>query len=207
MILPACKKTYQEKVVLDLPKIELENGSLLAICGHNGSGKTTYGKVLAGILPADEKPDLKEELHVGYMSQIALAFALSVKNNLMQNADKTKSKAENEARAMKLLEDIGLEELAGKNAKKLSGGETQRMSLARILMKPYDLLILDEPTASMDREAVPLAEELIRNYRKETGCTLILITHSQEQAERMADSFLLLEDGKIKESKGVRKTE
>ena len=204
MVIPACKKTYQEKIVLDLPEMEVPEGGLIAVCGHNGSGKSTFGKILAGIVPADDRKERNKEQRVGYMSQNSVAFHLSVKNNLMQNADKQKSKTENEKRAKKLLEDIGLSDCAGKNAKKLSGGETQRMSLARILMKPYDLLILDEPTASMDRDGVPLAEAMIRNYQKETGCTIFLITHSKEQAERMADALLTLEYGEAKETQGIQ---
>ncbi len=198
MILPPLKKTYQDRIVLDLPEMELPEGKVIAVFGHNGSGKSTFGKILAGIIPADEKVRIPEEYRVGYMSQTALPFLLSVKKNLMLNADRGKSKQENEARAMELLSFLGLEAYAGKNAKKLSGGETQRMALARILMKPYDLLILDEPTASLDREGIPLAEELIRRYHEETEGTILLITHSKEQAERMAGETLYLEDGKLK---------
>ena len=70
-------------------------------------------------------------------------------------------------------------------------------------MKPYDLLILDEPTASMDPDTVLRAEEVILRYQKETGCTLILITHSPEQAKRMANAYLYLVAGKVQESQGI----
>lgn len=59
------------------------------------------------------------------------------------------------------------------------------MALARILMKDYDLLILDEPTASMDQASIPAAEKMISEYRERTGCTVLLITHSSEQAQRI----------------------
>lgn len=197
MKIPAIKKTYQDQVVLDLPEMEFEEGSVLAIFGANGSGKSTFAKILAGIEQSDDRKIIAPDRTVGYMNQQTLAFRLSVKNNLMQNGDPKRSRSENMARADLLLEQIGLAADAGKNARKLSGGQRQRMGLARLLMKPYDILILDEPTASMDRDAVPLAEELIRNYHKENKGILILITHSMEQAERMADTFLYLEDGKM----------
>ncbi len=197
MKIPAIKKTYQDQVVLDLPEMEFEEGSVLAIFGANGSGKSTFAKILAGIEQSDDRKIIAPDRTVGYMNQQTLAFRLSVKNNLMQNGDPKRSRSENMACADLLLEQIGLAADAGKNARKLSGGQRQRMGLARLLMKPYDILILDEPTASMDRDAVPLAEELIRNYHKENKGILILITHSMEQAERMADTFLYLEDGKM----------
>lgn len=200
MKIPSMKKTYQGQVVLDLPEIELAEGSVIAICGANGSGKSTFAKILAGIEQADDRKVFTPGRTVGYMSQQTLAFRLSVKNNLMQNADPKRSRSENLARADWLLEQIGLSADAGKNAQKLSGGQRQRMGLARLLMKPYDILILDEPTASMDRDAHPLAEKLIRSYHEEAGGILILITHLPDQAERMADTFLYLEDGKLKTS-------
>ena len=203
MILPALKKTYQGQVVLDIPSIEIADGSIVAICGQNGSGKSTLAKILAGI----EKPDTeaKQELsaspdHVGYLPQQSYAFHMSVRSNILLNKDPKKTKQENVAQAEALLQKIGLENMAKKNAKKLSGGETQKMALARLLMKPYKLLILDEPTASMDTASLPTAEEIIRDYQSRTGCTILIITHSPEQAQRLAGQIIQLEDGKQRTS-------
>ena len=203
MILPALKKTYQGQVVLDIPSIEIADGSIVAICGQNGSGKSTLAKILAGI----EKPDTeaKPEVsaspdHVGYLPQQSYAFHMSVRSNILLNKDPKKTKQENVAQAEALLQKIGLENMAKKNAKKLSGGETQKMALARLLMKPYDLLILDEPTASMDTASLPTAEEIIRDYQSRTGCTILIITHSPEQAQRLAGQIIQLEDGKQRTS-------
>ena len=200
MILPALKKTYQGQVVLDIPSIEIADGSIVAICGQNGSGKSTLAKILAGI----EKPDTetKQELsaspdHVGYLPQQSYAFHMSVRSNILLNKDPKKTKQENVAQAEALLQKIGLENMAKKNAKKLSGGETQKMALARLLMKPYKLLILDEPTASMDTASLPTAEEIIRDYQSRTGCTILIITHSPEQAQRLSGQIIQLEDGKL----------
>ena len=203
MILPALKKTYQGQVVLDIPSIEIADGSIVAICGQNGSGKSTLAKILAGI----EKPDTetKQEVsaspdRVGYLPQQSYAFHMSVRSNILLNKDPKKTKQENVAQAEALLQKIGLESMAKKNAKKLSGGETQKMALVRLLMKPYDLLILDEPTASMDTASLPTAEEIIRDYQSRTGCTILIITHSPEQAQRLAGQIIQLEDGKQRTS-------
>ena len=204
MILPALKKTFQGQVVLDIPSIEITDGSIVAICGQNGSGKSTLAKILAGI----EKPDTavssgalphsaSAKCTVGYLPQQSYAFHMSVRSNILLNKDPKKTAQENAAQARTLLQKIGLESMAKKNAKKLSGGESQKMALARLLMKPYDLLILDEPTASMDTSSLPTAEALIRDYQSRTGCTILIITHSPEQAQRLASQIIRLEGGKL----------
>ena len=204
MILPALKKTFQGQVVLDIPSIEITDGSIVAICGQNGSGKSTLAKILAGI----EKPDTavssgalphsaSAKCTVGYLPQQSYAFHMSVRSNILLNKDPKKTAQENAAQAEALLQKIGLENMAKKNAKKLSGGETQKMALARLLMKPYDLLILDEPTASMDTASLPTAEALIRDYQSHTGCTILIITHSPEQAQRLTSQIIRLEGGKL----------
>ena len=198
MILPALKKTYQGQLVLDIPSMEIADGSITAICGQNGSGKSTLAKILAGI----EKPDdgtvtSATAKSVGYLPQQSYAFHMSITSNLMLNKDPKKTKQENLANAQQLLKEIGLESMAKKNAKKLSGGETQKMALARLLMKSYDMIILDEPTASMDTASIPTAEKMICDYQRRTGCTILIITHSPEQAQRLASHTIRLEGGKL----------
>ena len=198
MILPALKKTYQGQLVLDIPSMEIADGSITAICGQNGSGKSTLAKILAGI----EKPDdgtvtSATAKSVGYLPQQSYAFHMSITSNLMLNKDPKKTKQENLANAQQLLKEIGLESMAKKNAKKLSGGETQKMALTRLLMKSYDMIILDEPTASMDTASIPTAEKMICDYQRRTGCTILIITHSPEQAQRLAGRTIRLEGGKL----------
>ena len=98
---------------------------------------------------------------------------------------------------------LSLTDLKGKRADRLSGGETARMAMARLMMKRYDVVILDEPTAAMDMETTSAAEELILKYAKDTGCILILVTHSLQQARRVADEALYFHKGKLLESGGA----
>ena len=192
MIIPAMKKTYKGQLVLDFPETEIRDGSIVAIRGENGSGKTTLAKLLAGIEKNDEGKHPNTGKTTGYLTQTPYAFKLSVKNNLLQNADKSLSREENKQRADKLIKALGIEQLSGKNAQKLSGGETARMSLARLLMKKYELLILDEPTAAVDVASVEKVEQTILDYHEETGCTILIITHSEEQADRLAERVICL---------------
>lgn len=186
----AFTKTYAERVVLSLPELELPRGQITAIIGPNGSGKSTLAKILAGIEHADDKRPILYNVSVGYLPQKSFPFRMSTEKNILQNGN-------DHARARALMKELGIDSLAGQSAKKLSGGETSRMALCRILMKRYELLILDEPTAAMDMESTLAAEGLIQKYCAETGCAVLLITHSIGQARRLSDRLLFLQGGKL----------
>ena len=94
---------------------------------------------------------------------------------------------------------MGLWNLRHKNAKKLSGGETQRMALCRVLVARHKVLLPDEPTSAMDVEATAVAEKVLDGYYSSYSPTIIFATHSIKQAERIADYVLFLHDGKLVE--------
>lgn len=193
MKIEAFSKSYEGVTVLDFPGMELQKGKIYAVIGANGSGKSTFAKVLAGILNADKKGKTGNYGRVGYMPQKHYAFRMTTKANILLGG-------KNEKRAWDLMEALQLRALENKRADKLSGGETARMALARLMMGCYDLVILDEPTAAMDMETTLLSEQLILNYVQETGCALILVTHSLQQARRIADEVLYFCRGKLWES-------
>ena len=186
----ALTKTYAGRAVLSLPELELPQGCITAVIGPNGSGKSTLAKILAGIERTDEKRPILPGVSVGYLPQKSFPFRMSTEKNILQNGNDPE-------RARALMKELGIGSLAGQSAKKLSGGETARMALCRILMRPYELLILDEPTAAMDMESTLAAEGLIRKYCAETGCAVLLITHSIGQARRLSDQLLFLQGGKL----------
>ena len=186
-------KTYGNTPVLDFPGMELQPGKVYAIIGANGSGKSTFSKILAGILPPDRRGPLFSPCSIGYMPQKNYAFRMSTKANILLNGTDA-------ARANALMDAIQIRHLEDKRADRLSGGETARMALARLMMNRYDVAILDEPTAAMDMETTSLSEDLILRYVRETGCALILVTHSLQQAKRIADEVLYFHKGKLLES-------
>ena len=192
MKISAFSKTYDGIGVLDFPGMELKPGTVYAIIGANGSGKSTFARILAGILPADRKGKLIDAAAVGYMPQKNYAFRMSAKSNILLNGKE-------EARAESLMDALQIRHLENKRADKLSGGETARMALARLMMRSYDVVILDEPTAAMDMETTSLSEDLILRYVKETGCALILVTHSLQPARRVADEVLYFHKGRLLE--------
>jgi len=192
MKIHAFTKHYSGRLVLDFPGTELEAGKIYAIIGANGSGKSTFAKILSGILRADKKGRHSDAATVGYMPQKNYAFRMSTEKNIFLAGQDT-------ARAKELMDALGLSALADKNAQRLSGGETAKMALCRLMMKSFELVILDEPTAAMDMEGTMLSEKLIRQYVAESGCALILVTHSLQQARRLADELMYFHKGKLLE--------
>ena len=191
MKLPAFIKTYDGVTVLDFPGMEIEPRKIYAVIGANGSGKSTFAKILSGVLPADRKVQLPQS--VGYLPQKPYAFRMSTKKNILLGGSE-------EAKANELMWALQISHLEKKRADRLSGGETARMAIARLMMKAFDLVILDEPTAAMDIETTAAAESLILDYTGATGCATILVTHSLQQARRVADEALFFYKGKLMES-------
>ena len=192
MIFNDLRKTYDKRCVLDVDALELTGGRIYAVVGANGSGKSTLARICSGVIKSDTGI-IKTDARVGYMPQKSYAFKMSTSKNLRINGKDTK-------REQELLEALKIQELANAKAHKLSGGETARMALARLLMSDYELLISDEPTSAMDIESTLLTEKLICDYRDKTGCAVLLVTHSIAQAERISDEVLFMSGGRICES-------
>lgn len=188
----AFSKTYGKRTVLQLPELEIPEGKVTAVIGPNGSGKSTFAKVLAGMERADGGKAVISGVKTGYLPQKSFPFRMSTEKNILQNGNDPE-------RAKELMETLGIGTLAKQSAKKLSGGETARMALCRILMRRYDLLILDEPTTAMDMESTLAAEKLIREICIGQGCAVLLITHSISQARRISDRVLVFSKGELAE--------
>lgn len=192
------KKLYGDRTVLDIPELIIKKGECVILTGHNGSGKTTLIKILAGTLGQSEG-EVQKEGSVYYLPQQSLPFNMSVRKNILYCLEGSR-KSKNEA-AERLLEALKLKELESKNAKTLSGGECQRLSLARVLTKKADILLLDEPTSAADAESRRLINEVIAEYYRKTGCTLVMITHTEEFPPIENIRVIKLCDGKITEDK------
>lgn len=184
-------KKYGEKTVLNIPSLYLEQGKSYAIIGANGSGKTTFLKILAGVLSATSgKINFDKDASCVFMPQKSFAFDISVLSNLL-------AIKKNKKQAMAILTQLNLAHLAKRRASALSGGETQRLALARLLMTEFNIMILDEPTFAMDINSAMIAEDVIKIITKEVGATLVFSTHSMPQAVRLADEIIFLHEGKV----------
>ncbi|MDD4839313.1 MAG: ATP-binding cassette domain-containing protein [Clostridia bacterium] len=191
------KKQYGDKVVLDIEKFEFEKGLKYAIIGANGSGKSTLLKILAKTdKQSNGNFEFEKDTAVGFMPQHSFGFSMSVLNNIML-AFPLKYKNIAKVKTLEILEKLMLLPLKKKNGAHLSGGETERLALGRLLSNQHDILLLDEPTASMDVQSAIVAEKVLLEYLKQNGATLIFATHSLKQAERIADIIIFFANGNL----------
>ena len=186
------KKCYKERCVLDMPSLTVKEGEILCLMGANGSGKTTLLRILAGTLkPTQGSFSLPER--VLYLPQQNYAF----KGNLLKNVLMGSNASPAEAEAV--LDSLGLLALKQKKASSLSGGELQRLALCRLLIRPAELLLLDEPTSACDEAGEQLICEALRAYQKKNGCTIMITTHSKPFADTVGDRVITLRDGKAED--------
>lgn len=187
-------KVYAERTVLDIPLMEIKKGECVVLTGHNGSGKSTLLKILAGTLQKTVG-QISTKGQIYYLPQQSLPFNKSVRNNLLFCLEGDK-KSKNEL-CDRVLDALGLKHLEGKNAKTLSGGECQRLALGRVLCKKGDIILLDEPSSAADSKGRRLINSVICEYAKQTGCILIMTTHTGELPEIEGLRIIELCDGKI----------
>ena len=208
-------KYYDDKLVLDIPHLELETGKIYAVVGPNGAGKTTLLNVLAGLdEPTDgmvffqgQVIDCKSNLitdirrHITMVMQDPMLFHTTVEKNIayglrVRSMDK---KARNE-KVIESLKMVGLSGFEKRKAYQLSAGETRRVALARALVLNPKVLLLDEPTANIDRQNAEVIEKLIQRIKSEQQTVIVMTTHDLSQAYRLADKIISLLFGRVVES-------
>jgi tungstate transport system ATP-binding protein len=201
------KKAYDGKTVLDIDKLELPGGKIISIIGPNGAGKSTLLNLIAGIEPATSGIITYDGSVVVPREQITMGFQkpyllnTTVDKNIgypLKIRGWTHEKSEN--RIKRLADELKLNELRKKKSWKLSGGEIQKVALARALSFSPSLLLLDEPTANIDPSTVTDIERILRHVNKEEGTSVILISHNLAQARRISDFVVLLNHGKVVEA-------
>lgn len=186
-------KTYEGRCVLSVPGLELIPGKIYAMVGANGSGKSTFAKILAGAEKADGGAAPWQEVpNLGYMPQKTYAFRMSTYANMKICGGEPEA-------IDAYLDAMKMTGIRSTRAGKLSGGEAAKMALGRVLTKPFDLILLDEPTAAMDMESTLTAERLVAEYCRRHNAAALIATHSLEQARRLSDVLLYLEKGQILE--------
>jgi len=188
--------------------VEVRPGEVLAIVGPSGSGKSsllrllnrldepTSGTVFFQNIDYREIPPRELRRKVGMVTQRPFLFPGTVYENVSFGPQQ-RGEEFSRPQAEELLTRVGLGSYAARDVTNLSGGEAQRISLARALANSPIVLLLDEPTSSLDEESKAEVESLIRDIIRETHLTCIVVTHDTAQAARMATRLMRLEGGRV----------
>ena len=201
-------RVVNDKVLVEDASFEVRTGEVLAIVGPSGSGKSSLLRLLnrldeptSGTVYVDAidykqiaPRDLRRKL--GLVNQRPYLFPGTVEQNL-QYGPQQRGESLSQDSVEQLLTRVGLKGYATRNVANLSGGEAQRVSVARTLANSPLVLLLDEPTSALDEAAKLGIESTIQNIVRDQSLTCVLVTHDTAQAARLAERALLLEAGRI----------
>jgi tungstate transport system ATP-binding protein len=198
------------RAVLDGLSLELGREGITILLGPNGAGKSVFLRTLCGLLEPDEGHidwggGTRPEFGVAMVFQQPKMLRDSLLGNVELALRPLKvPTADRAARAGEALERVGLAHRARDSARSLSGGERQRLALARAWVTQPRLLLLDEPTASLDPSSVEAIERIVREIRTE-GTRILMTTHNLGQATRLADDVVFIDAGRVCEHAPVQR--
>ncbi|MFW5981051.1 MAG: ABC transporter ATP-binding protein [bacterium] len=206
-------KDIKFKDILEINKLEIKEKKITCILGRSGGGKTTFLRLLNNMISPDqgnikiknkninEYDPVQLRREILMLPQSPIMFHGSILDNFIKtleytekNKDKEKS---NDQLFKNLLKKVNLDNDLSTDAQKLSGGEKQRLALARILLLEPTTLLLDEPSSALDEETEDFIIKMVVEYIKERKGTLVMVTHSRSIAERYSEIIITLNNGKI----------
>lgn len=203
-------KVYDGRCVLHVDYLAIRRGEIFAVVGPSGAGKSTLLRLLNFLeapttghirfLDAEFNPvrsmPLELRRRVTTVFQRPVLLDRSVWANVTYGLW-LRGQRDSDALVQSVLDQVGLTALAHQRARTLSGGEAQRVALARAMVLQPDVLLLDEPTANLDPYNVGLIEDIVRKLNRESGVTVVLVTHNVFQARRLAHRAALLLGGEL----------
>jgi lipopolysaccharide export system ATP-binding protein len=204
-------KKYRDRRVVDGVSIKVESGEVIGLLGPNGAGKTTTFYMTVGMIKpdggqvflsdeniTDDPMHLRARKGVGYLPQEASIFRkLTVKQNIMAILETLPiTKPEQEDRAAKLLNELGIYHLAGQKANHLSGGERRRLEISRSLATNPAFMLLDEPFAGIDPLAVIDIKNII-SHLKSRGIGVLVSDHNVRETLGACDAAYILNEGHV----------
>lgn len=203
--------------------IDIADGDVFGIIGMSGAGKSTLVRTInllerptSGTIEVDGRDVTAlsgEELRA-YRRRVAMIFqnfGLLAQKTVLDNvcfpflAASGRVTAENRARALELLDRVGLAEKAQSYPSQLSGGQKQRVAIARALACEPEVILCDEATSALDPKSTNTILKLLRDINRETGVTLVVITHSMDVVEKICNNVAVLEHGRVVEQGSVAK--
>lgn len=204
-------KKYRGKFAVENLSFSVASGSITGIVGKSGSGKTTLLKLLNFIEKPTEGKIIFDEQEINklskkvirkYKERIGMVFQ---HYNLLNNLNVYQNialplkiiNAENEDRVKELIQFVGLEDKMNDYPSKLSGGEKQRVALARSLVRNPDILLCDEATSSLDENNTEEIIKMLKKINKEYSITIIFVTHELSVVKQLCEEVFVMEDGKL----------
>ena len=186
-------KYFGEKKVLSQVNFEIERGEKIAFVGQNGQGKSTLAKIIIGELESEGHLKLGHNVELGYFAQDQSSY-LEDNNSVIEEAENTSS-PENRTKVRDLL---GAFLFSGEDVDKkihvLSGGERNRLALCKLLLQPFNVLIMDEPTNHLDI----LSKNILKEALKKFEGTLILVSHDRDFLQGLCEKVIVFKDHKVK---------
>lgn len=194
--------------IVDRVSLAVEEGDVLGIVGPSGAGKSSFLRLLdrldeptSGTVLLDgtdyrEIPPGELRRRVGYVPQRPALRDGTVYENVTIGP-RLRRESVDEAEVLQLLTRVGLMGYEDRTVGDLSGGEAQRVAIARTIVNGSEVLLLDEPTASLDADAEARVEDLLEELIAESGTTTILVTHDRSQARRLATRVAVFENGRV----------
>lgn len=192
-------KKYNDRIILDDVSFEINEGEVIAIIGPSGSGKSTLLKCITQL----EEIDSGEIDFNGKAGMVFQSLNLFPNMNVLENLMtapilvQKRLKEEVKEKAIKLLEKMKLKNKAQSFPIELSGGQAQRIAIARALILEPQILLFDEPTSALDPELTNDVLNEIKRLSKEENKTMIIVTHELSFAKEIADKIIFMLDGKI----------
>lgn len=197
--------TYGDNIVFDKIDAEIEAGDFICLVGVNGSGKTSLIKMMLGLMRPTRGKVIFEEMlanEVGYMPQESLidqSFPASVNEVVLSGALNRKRlfckySQKDKMQARQKMADLGILDLASRSFKELSGGQRQKVLLARALMASIKLLILDEPSNNLDTKSRSELYAMLSYLNQKIGLSILMATHDLDHGNLIGDKVLLLKD-------------
>lgn len=192
-----CKK-YDDKVIFDKYSLKIEEGEFVAIVGKSGCGKSTLlniigllEKVDSGYVCIDNDENIRPQGRAAVkiirekISYLFQNFALVDEENVLYNLKLALryTKGDKKEIVEKALQEVGLSGYEDKKIYQLSGGEQQRVALARVMIKPSKIVLADEPTGCLDAENRNIVIDILRKIQKQ-GKTVVIVTHDESVAEK-----------------------
>lgn len=215
------QKSYGDLQVLKGVDLSVKKGEVISIVGDSGAGKTTLLQILGTLDKADSgvikinQTDVSalsgnklaafRNKHIGFIFQFhhLLPEFTASENISIAGFIAGMSKKEAEARSLELLERLGLKERSNHKPNELSGGEQQRVAVARAMMNAPSVIFADEPSGNLDSKNAKSLHDLFFELRKETGQTFVIVTHNIDLA-KMADRMLTMVDGRFENQEALK---